>query len=120
MASTNNENGSPAPPTSNGADLPPVPGKVESAVLGKDDPIPDNLERVENKDVLSRHKGNADFVQPADDEEEEPPPDDDDLFGDGDDDEMKEEAEELGGSYVSWTRQRLTSILIDMAGEDDN
>jgi len=120
MASSDVANGSPVPPASNNADLPPVPGKVETAVLGKDDPVPDNLERVENKDVLSRHKGNADFVHPEEEEEEAPPPDDDDLFGDGDDDEMREEAEELGEPYVNRTRRGLTNILIDTVGKGNN
>jgi len=120
MASENAADESPMSPDLTKVTEPgPVPGKIESAVLPKDQPVPDNLDRIEEKTIFSRHKGNADTIAP-DEEEEEAPPDDDDLFGEGDDEELREEAEELSEPYVSRKWTRSVFILMDITGEKDS
>lgn len=100
MAATGVTNGSPvAPDPTNIAEPDSISGSIQTATLAKDDPVPDKLDEDEEEGIVSRRRGQAKNVLDEDDDEAAPV-DDDDLFGEGDEEELREEAEDLGDTYV--------------------
>ncbi|PNS19960.1 hypothetical protein CAC42_7927 [Sphaceloma murrayae] len=79
----------PAPDPTNIAEPVSTTGKVTSAILSKEESIPDNLEDDDDDDVVTSRKRGGRTNGVAEDDEEA---DDDDLFGDDADEDAQEEA----------------------------
>lgn len=80
----------PAPEPTNIAEPISTTGKVTSAILSKEESIPDNLEDDDDDDIVTSKKRGGRTNGRAVEEEEEA--DDGDLFGDGSDEEAQDDA----------------------------
>ena len=73
-----------------------VHGDITTAIVPKDEEVPDNLDDANEDDDIVRMKRRGGIKRNLQKGEEvAAPPDDDDLFGDGAKDELREDAEEL-------------------------